>query len=146
MEGGRRELGRDLLKRLLVVVLSNISFECLFARFDSLLNLLRFNEPANEYERVLEILAMQWTHFNLFSRVLKVDFSIHLLSLYMVCGGVMRLAYYRWLRKYTRVLLFMLWEWLAEFWEFLATVSLVSWFLIAMLSLAGTGLILLKME
>ena len=138
-------MARDLLKRLLVIVLSNISFECLFARFDSLLNLLRFNEPANEYERVLEILAMQWVHFSLFSRILKVEFSYHLLSLYMLCGGVMRLAYYKWFRKHTRVLLFMLWESLGEFWDFLATVSMINWFLIAMLSLAGTGLILLKM-
>ena len=127
-----------------MVVLSNISFECLFARFDSLLNILRFNEPANEYERVLEVLAMQWLHFSLFSRVVKVDFSYHLLSLYMLCGGVMRLAYYKWFRRHTRVLLFMLWEWMRECWEFLATVSLRSWFLIVMLAAAGTGLVLLK--
>ena len=127
-----------------MVVLSNISFECLFARFDSLLNILRFNEPANEYERVLEILAMQWLHFSLFSRVVKLDFSYHLLSLYMLCGGVMRLGYYKWVRRHARVLLFMLWEWMRECWEFLATVSLRSWFLIVMLAAAGTGLVLLK--
>lgn len=141
---GSGGLAKDLLKRFIVVILSNISFECFFARFDSILNLIRFNEPANEYERVLEILVMQSFHFTVFSRLLKVDFSYHLLSLYMLWGGIMRLAYNKWLRRHARVFIYMLWEGMDEVWELLSQMSFRSWFLITMLGIAGAGIILLK--
>jgi hypothetical protein len=92
----------NCLKRGLVLILSNISLELLFNPLDSLLNLLRFNEPAEEYERTIEIFLMHFLHFVCFSRLLNIDFQYQHFSLYFFGTGLLRYLYYVYLKQHVK--------------------------------------------
>lgn len=100
MDGSIREAVVGLLKRVCVLLVSNILVELFFPTIDSLLNLLRFGEASLDYERGAEMFVLYFLLFIYVSRLFGVEFEHHHFTPYFFGAGLLRYLYNRYASTY----------------------------------------------
>jgi hypothetical protein len=146
MDGGVRETIVCILKRVMVLLISNISAEIVFPYIDSMLNILRFGEPSLDYEMVVELFIIYFIHFVYVSRLFGLEFEHHHFTLHYFGSGIIKYIYYAYARTYIKNVQSAAWQIATDFWQYCTSIERQTVGMICALMAALAVLVLLRLD